>query len=845
VSETDEILNRPGQPTLAYRITDQAGSRRRMLSRLQSYTVPSGPHQGTQPLAQLTTRAATDPAVALLDACAAVFDVLSFYQERLANEGFLRTATEDRSIYELTRSLGYRAAPALAASTYLAFCTDENPDLPQAVTVPGGTRVKSVPGQDERSQTFETAGDFTARRSANQLRPLERQPQTLLASDDPTSGPTISTLRLAGVTSRLRAGDLLLFASVTTVRVLQVVLLLAERCTEVRFAVLDGPALRLPASAIAGAPQVVIAYRQQVAFFGGNALPYASLPKPDPTYYRGTDLYADPTSSWDDSSGNNRRTIWLDSWGRLQSGQTSSCDVYLEHSVFGIVPGSSILLCGPRGVSQRTVTGTVETTVRGYGTTVRTTGLKLSPAPTTVSEAAADRFLTRDTTAYVQSEPLPLCPMVPLSNPAPLIDQVTVDSQVVGLLPGQPVLVRGEPVDAPGTTECEIAFLSQATLDSGYTTLSFRTPLSRAYQRQTVTLSANVVAATHGETVDREILGSGDGSQQNQRFVLKRAPLTYLPAATGTGSISTLEVRVNGVLWREVSSLLEQGPHSPCYVLQLDELGQASVLFGDGVHGARLPSGENNVVGRYRFGSGPEGQVRSGSLQLLLNRPLGLRSVANPQAASGGTPKETAAQWRENAPLSARTLGRAVSLSDYEALAGAFPNIAKAQAVAGSLGGAAWIQLTVATQDGTPLLAASALYQSLLAALLALGNPTQALSLCDYRPRPFRLHAQLAIDPNWLWAEVKERIVAALQQSFGFAQRSFGQPVRASDLIYVIQNVEGVIGVTLAALYLADTPTANSTLLVAAPAILDPLGQSVGAELLVLALGDDDLEISP
>ena len=58
---------------------------------------------GTRPLAALTTRAPDDPAIALLDAWATVADVLTFYQERIANEGFLRTATERRSVLELAR----------------------------------------------------------------------------------------------------------------------------------------------------------------------------------------------------------------------------------------------------------------------------------------------------------------------------------------------------------------------------------------------------------------------------------------------------------------------------------------------------------------------------------------------------------------------------------------------------------------------------------------------------------------------------------------------------------------------------------------------------------------------
>ena len=48
-------------------------------------------------------------------ACACVADVLGFYQERIANEGYLRTATERRSVLELARTIGYELKPGVAA----------------------------------------------------------------------------------------------------------------------------------------------------------------------------------------------------------------------------------------------------------------------------------------------------------------------------------------------------------------------------------------------------------------------------------------------------------------------------------------------------------------------------------------------------------------------------------------------------------------------------------------------------------------------------------------------------------------------------------------------------------
>jgi hypothetical protein len=56
-------------------------------------------------------------------------DILTFYQERIANESYLRTATERLSILEQSRLLGYQLGPGLAAATHLAFTLEEKSRL--------------------------------------------------------------------------------------------------------------------------------------------------------------------------------------------------------------------------------------------------------------------------------------------------------------------------------------------------------------------------------------------------------------------------------------------------------------------------------------------------------------------------------------------------------------------------------------------------------------------------------------------------------------------------------------------------------------------------------------------
>ena len=133
----------------------------------------------------------------MLDAWATVADVLTFYQERIANESYLRTATERLSVLELARLIGYELRPGVAASTYLAFTLEEAPGaLGQALSLGNdgaeshpnrrlrsrlhrGTKVQSIPGPGEQAQTFETVEQIEARAEWNAIKPRLTQPQVL------------------------------------------------------------------------------------------------------------------------------------------------------------------------------------------------------------------------------------------------------------------------------------------------------------------------------------------------------------------------------------------------------------------------------------------------------------------------------------------------------------------------------------------------------------------------------------------------------------------------------------------------------------------------------------------
>jgi hypothetical protein len=182
--------NRPGLDALAYRVGTQAAFLETMKARLSSKDYPA--------LRALSVRETSDPSIALLDAGATMLDVLTFYQERIANEGYLRTAAERRSILELARLVGYRLRPGVAASVYLAFTLEQGYET----EIPAGTRAQSIPAPGELPQAFETSEPFHAKAVWNVIKPRFGKPHFIRHTTD--------TLFFKGINLDLNPNDPLL-----------------------------------------------------------------------------------------------------------------------------------------------------------------------------------------------------------------------------------------------------------------------------------------------------------------------------------------------------------------------------------------------------------------------------------------------------------------------------------------------------------------------------------------------------------------------------------------------------------------------------------------------------------
>ena len=258
------VTNRPGLSAVAYRIGQHATFKASMLAALSTAR-----NAGLQ---ALKTRAEDDFTIAVTDALATTLDVLTFYQERIANESYLRTATERLSVLHLARLLGYELRPGVAASTSLAFTLDETAGAPEITILAPGLKVQSIPGPDEQPQTFETVRPIEARPAWNAIRPRLTAPQTLSVG--------MGTLWLAGTDANLRTGDRLLIVAAKAGGGFEAALRRVERIDKDDLNKRTLISLELPEygpTAVTTTAPGVWALRAKAAPFGHNA-----PKKPDP-----------------------------------------------------------------------------------------------------------------------------------------------------------------------------------------------------------------------------------------------------------------------------------------------------------------------------------------------------------------------------------------------------------------------------------------------------------------------------------------------------------------------------------------------------------------------------------
>ncbi|MCL8009824.1 putative baseplate assembly protein [Streptomyces sp. AS02] len=489
----------------------------------------------------------------------------------------------------------------------------------------------------------------------------------------------------------------------------------------------------------------------------------------------------------------NRRILQLDT---VHPGITVDSWVAIQRPAKGAqegIPGDAgLAFVTTKVVAARTAAYT------NYGITGR--GTELTLADPWLDEFDVLLSLIRDTTVHAAGEPLRLAD-------EPLGEDVhgnEIELAVLydGLRPGRTLIVSGERSDIPGTAgvqATEVVTIAAADPavdlqlpgDHVHTRLTLTADLAHRYRRETVRILGNVVEATHGESRE-EAIGSGDSGRVNQTFALWQSPLTWLADDNPLGATPVLEIRVDGVLWHEVDSLAGRGPGERVYITGSTADGRTTVTFGDGVHGARLPSGHENIRARYRFGTGKAANVAADRVTQPLTRPLGVTQVTNPRPAKGGADADGPGLTRRTIPLAVSALDRLVSESDYEDFSRSRAGIGRASARELFDGRRRVLHVTVAGTDDVPIDGDSDTLRALRGALTEYGDINIPVRV-DVRELVLLLvAAKVKVAPDHAWEIVEPRLRQALLHRLGYEGRELAQPARLSDVLATAHSVPGV-----------------------------------------------------
>ncbi len=871
------IYNRPALPVIRYRVGTFSTFRRAMIESIAKHPL----------LAKWTSRDVDDYGIEIIELWAYLADILTFYQERLAHEAYLRTAQQRESLVQLAALVGYILRPGVAATAYLAFTVDKTQPC-----IPAGVRVQSKPASGQMPATFETDAALATSVTVNQFtihsvpsldRPNFRignnQAVVLAGGDDLKAGQMLVFFTHDLIESRR---DSLEEKSIVSVRT-------TEGGKQIVWTPTIGKTFRYGAT--------VYRYGRKFKLFGANAPEKYAVPVLDAgnvitgwtqvvTHFEWPFVESLPglaqvtmTSGVEhiEAPPALKSTATLLESKRTEGVIKKNLKVVLplDGVVTDLKVNDRVLVAIKGDITAHdfnqifTIASVNQSGQRRGPITAVVTVLTLLIEPTQrvlphmadfrtveIYELTSEKILfsrrnfgddritegsNRVYTELIGASDIKTGSLALIADGNGFAEAVTVTR----VSPFDCTRVMHEMVTGENIVTENIAAIGKATmLDNGVSpkrelpnengvVIEFTPPLTRLISGDRKILYGNVVKATHGETIKDETLGSGDRSLASQVFTLRKSPVTYTPDMKAPhGMRNSLQVWVDGTRWKEVPDFYLCTPDGHVFITRIDGNDTMHITFGDGVRGARLPSGTNNIHARYRKGSVKPGAIDAGKLTMLLDTGQGIQAVVNPAPTFGWNDPDTMAEIKRLAPTSVLTFDRAVSLRDFENLARSYPGVGKARAVWTWAEAQHVVRMTCASSDGTSI---AAIAPGLRAFLDARRDPIHQLEIIDCTPVAIVLHASIVVD-----ADHDEDMVLAVARVtmgntvledgktgyFSFARMGIGENIYLSDVYATMQSVPGVLGVDIIELHRGDMNVSLQTIVPIRPSEMVVLASS-------------------
>jgi baseplate J-like protein len=327
----------------------------------------------------------------------------------------------------------------------------------------------------------------------------------------------------------------------------------------------------------------------------------------------------------------------------------------------------------------------------------------------------------------------------------------------------------------------------------------------------------NAVGAEHALSRPEKRIGLARG-HAGASFAFAERPIALVAGRTRLRLDNGIDPPQTG--WREVLDWDGSGAHDRDFRVTPE---RGDLQSGDGLRGAVLPAGYSLYV-TYQEGGGEAGNLAAGALDRVppnaantalvpalaaLAQPI---TVAQPFAASGGTPRETLRSVQARAHENASRVDKAVTVADFELLARATPGVP----VAG-------VRAVPGLHPALPCYPAPGAVTLIVVPHCPLPAPRPSRALLDAVVRYLQLrrlvtceihavapvyrritvHATLHLGCDTDAGEVRRRAIAAIDRFFdpltGGPDGSgwpVGRTVYRSEVLALLANLDGVTRVT-------------------------------------------------
>ena len=804
--------NRPALDRIAYRIGEYPDMVAAMIRHIDGEVALSG----------WTHRGVDDPGIALLQGAAIVGDILTFYQDRYANEAFLRTAEWRESVAALVRLTGYRLTAGLGGHATLAI--EVKGDRP--ITIPAGFPFKTDLEGSDVSADFQTDSDLLAHPHLSKFNLYRPRSYATTIS----AGVTTVEVDRAGGSSALAAiaaldlqpGDKILLmpdappwrssstASFTDQDSSQIL-----KVKEVE-TVHDRTLVTFETTVARGWSLPLRAYRLGRTFrhFGHAA----------PTTYTQS-----IKGAGDEITGTREKpTLFVRHTrdGHACANTSSSIDlpgrmIPLDQEVTDLMVGGRIAIetramrdgTDKPFVQVRTISKLRSTTL-GFGSlNAATTLVTMNDALVTHTVNVGDEADIRDYRVHeITSPEIRFRPKAGASGGGfgSGTDALAFFGRrnEVRKLADRPLTMQHDDGRVTELT-CinEIGDFGGSPTDPRMWLLSFDAPpapfLRADFDEVTpnVTVFANTVTGSQGKAVPMIALGNGDARAVFQTFKLPKPVTHLLSPGADPAEVPELTVYVNSRAVERVSAFYGQPGDALVYILRRDDEGAFHIQFGDGKTGARLPSGTGNVTATLRTGSGARGMLPDGVLPSAGSKIDGLGKLHIPAGVSGGADPEQAGNAKLAAPGRVQGLGRIVSLADYETELLSIPGVSRVRAAWDMSDGVPGVVLRTLLESGREA-EFSDVRDAIYKFQRCRGSNRFVISVEQARLRQVYLDLRYAFDPSLIEADIAASVTRALAPMdavdtdaagvFALRQRQIGEPEYASRIEGRVQALDGV-----------------------------------------------------